>query len=95
MTDAGEELRRAIAAAAGCQVAVESRAWASVTFSGARHEIRLSLADPEAADAFLEGLAEREFALRGHVVADIVPIRDERDGSGVRLVLEALTVEED
>ena len=93
MTDAGEELRRALAASA-CEVrSVESRAWASVTFSGARHEIRLFLNGPEAAHTFVDGLAEREFALRGHILADIVLLSDERDESGVHLDLEALTIE--
>ena len=105
LTHAGAELARAAAAAfAGSEgraevEAVESRAWASVTFSGERHLLRLRLdgdgAGP-AADAFLDGLAEREFALRGHILVDIVLRSDRRDPGGacVRLALEALTVEE-
>ena len=101
--DAGEELKRALRSAlAGFSgtVAIEEpigRPWASVTFSGARHSLALSLQGTgagAAADAFLDGLAEREFALRGHILADIVLVGDRRrsHGKDVRLVLEALTV---
>jgi len=102
MTLAGEELARALR---GCfigfagAVRVEeevSRRWASVTFSGERHRLRLSLGGAQAAiaaDAFLDGLAEREFELRGHILADIALVEDKRDAVSVRLTLEALTVE--
>ena len=100
---AGEELKRAlrvIFVMFGAAVAVEtlaSRPWASITFSGERHRIALCLPGPGAAAAaeiFLEGLAERDFALRGHILADIaLAERSDEDGQ-VRLILEALTVEE-
>ena len=73
-----------------------SRRWASITFSGERHRLNLRLEGAEAgraADAFLDGLCEREFDLRGHILADIALVEDARDGDGVRLTLEALTVE--
>jgi hypothetical protein len=102
MTAAGEELSRALhrhfasfAGALGVEEPV-SRSWASITFSGERHRLRLSLGGAGAAaagDAFLDGLAEREFALRGHILADIALVGDEREGDTVRLTLEALTVE--
>jgi hypothetical protein len=85
------------------EVAVEPlacRRWASITFTGARHRLLLTLrgegAGP-AADAFLDGLAEREFALAGQIVVDIAATRDEREEGErvVRLTIEALTVEED
>jgi hypothetical protein len=77
-----------------------SRPWASATFSGARHRLILRLEGPgagAAADGFLDGLAERDFELNGHVLADIALARDSReDGDDrVRLTLEALTVESD
>lgn len=85
----------------GGETAVEeavSRRWASITFSGARHLFTLRLEGAgaaAAADAFVDHLEEREFRLRGHVVADIVLVAAERDGDAfVRLRLEALTVEE-
>ena len=77
----------------------ETRSWASVTFSGARHRLRLQLSGVEAspaADRLLSNLSEAEFVLRGHILADIALVSDERsDGSSlVTLELEALTVED-
>jgi hypothetical protein len=73
-----------------------SRPWASITFSGERHRLDLRLSGTDAgkaADAFLDGLSEREFDLRGHVLADVALVGDVRDGDSVCLTLEALTVE--
>ena len=103
-TDAGAELRRALGAnfvTFGAAVTFESltsRPWASITFAGERHKLTLCLPGPgaqAAVDAFLDGLEDREFALRGHVVADIEATGIQRDEDGqVRLTLEALTVED-
>jgi hypothetical protein len=97
--DAGTQLRRALCANfADFEVeSLESQAWASITFSGERHRLVLRLDGPEAAaaaDAFLPGLAEREFTLRGHILADISLVAQERGADLVRLTLEALTIEE-
>jgi hypothetical protein len=98
---AGEALRRALGATLVACAAIErheSRSWASVTFSGERHRLVLVLTGVGAAaeaDRFLAGLAEREFALEGHILADIALVADERDGRAVRLTLEALTLEAD
>lgn len=76
---------------------IVSRSWASATFLGARHEIVLTLDGEgagEAADSFVEGLSEKEFALRGHILADIVLVSDSRASGHARIVLEALTVED-
>ena len=78
---------------------LESRSWASVTFSGARHRLKLTLSGPEApvvADSFLSNLSEAEFALRGHVLADIALVSDRRPEGRDTVVLEieALTVED-
>ena len=77
--------------------ALESKSWASITFSGARHRLGLRLEGAKAApaaDAFLAGLTDREVELRGHLLADLSLLADERvDGGPVRLSLEALTVE--
>ena len=54
-------------------LAMEERAWASATFSGARHTVTLRFHgtdDCEAADRFIEALPEHEFALPGQLVAD-------------------------
>jgi len=100
--DPGAELERAICASFGRLPATleieerSSRPWASITFAGARHRLRLGLRGPRAAasaDAFLASLSEREFDLRGHFMADIALIEDIRGDGSVRLTLEALTVE--
>lgn len=100
---AGDELKRALRVnfvKIGAAVAIESlvsRPWASITFSGERHRLALYLPGPgaaAAADAFLDGLGERDFALRGHILADIVLAERCEEEDQVRLVLEALTVEE-
>lgn len=74
-----------------------TRGWASVTFSGARHRIAFSLDGEgagEAADGLIGSLREAEFDLRGHILADIALAGEERSAEGVRLTLEALTVED-
>lgn len=103
-TIAGAELKRALRATFvtfGAPVVFESltsRPWASITFSGERHRLVLCVPGPgaqAAVDAFLDGLEDREFALRGHVLADIEAAGVERDSDGqIRLTLEALTVED-
>jgi|RhiMethySRZTD1v2_1073278.scaffolds.fasta_scaffold2397164_2 hypothetical protein len=102
--DAGDRLARALhvgLSALGAQTAIEertSRDWASITFSGARHCLRLRLEGYEActaADALLANLGETRLDLCDHILVDLAVLRDERDESGrwVRLELEALTVE--
>jgi hypothetical protein len=92
-------IRAQLAAVAG-QVDIEARStpWASVTFTGARHALVLRLSGAgagAAADAFLDGLGSREFALPGHLVADVA-VADcaDRDDSTI-LRLEILTIETD
>jgi hypothetical protein len=49
------------------------RAWASATFSGTRHAVRLAFAGAEAVaagEAFIAALPEHEFTLPGQLVAD-------------------------
>ena len=95
--DALQQALRAGFAGTATVEELESRSWASITFSGERHRLRLRLEGEcaaAAADEFLDGLAEREFDLPGHVLADIALVSDEREEAQVRLTLEALTVEE-
>jgi hypothetical protein len=78
---------------------ISSRSWASATFTGARHELTFRIEGDgakAAADAFLAGLSAAEFQLRGHIMADIALLWEERvDGEdSVRVSLEALTVED-
>ena len=102
LNDSTSSLLRAIRAAVTDRIGltieeIRSRAWASVTFSGARHELVLRLEGAEAdtvADAFLARLDVAEFAIRGHIMADIALVWQERRPGCARIALEALTVEE-
>lgn len=97
--DAATLLERALLAsaqAAGCPVALVSAdwtRWASATFVGARHRIALRASPSPLLDAWLAGLGEAEFALRGHIVADLVVASVAREGAWVEVMLEALSVE--
>ena len=71
--------------------------WHSLTYEGERHEISLRIPQPDAETAAYRltvGLADAEFILPGHVVADIAlasePAR-EADGS-IAIEIEALTL---
>jgi len=98
--DAATLLERALLAdarASGCPVEIaraEWVRWASATFTGARHLMEIvSLASP-ALDAWIARLPDTEFALHGHLVADLVVERIRRDHGTMVLCLEILTVEE-
>ena len=73
--------------------------WQSLTFVGERHEMELRVPGPEAeqlAERLTGGLAEDEFSITGHIVADIGlqrPPLHNSDGS-ISLFLEAQTVAE-
>ncbi len=76
---------------------VRSRSWASATFTGARHELRFRVdgeGSQAAADAFLADLGTAEFVLRGHILADIALVSQQRSADTATVRLEALTVEE-
>jgi hypothetical protein len=76
---------------------IRSRRWASVTFQGARHDLAFRLEGEgaeEAAGRFLSGLDARHFELRGHLVADLSVVAEERRPGFARIRLDALTVEE-
>ena len=73
--------------------------WQSLTSIGERHIIALKLCGPQATAAcarLTSGLADAEFALPGHVLADIALIGEPELGlDGSRTVrMEALTVME-
>ena len=78
---------------------IRSRSWASATFTGARHELTFRIEGDgaaAAADLFIKNLEAAEFQLRGHILADIALVAQERcNGGWVRISLEALTVEDD
>ena len=98
--DAGTLLVRAIraqAAAAGVVVAVRSiadRPWASATFVGTRHEVALDAQPAIARDRWIAGLAEAEWTIRGHLVADVVVDRVVDTGGDAALSMSILTIED-
>ncbi len=71
-----ERLREAVLAICGGQGAMlthEERAWASITFSGTRHELVLryeGLIEVEAGELLIERLPDHEFRIPGQLVAD-------------------------
>lgn len=98
--DALTLLARALLAgaeAAGCPLtltASDSRRWSSATFAGMQHRLTLSGTTSPALDMWLAALPEAQFALRGHLVADLVVERIRREGDAMTVELEVLTVEE-
>lgn len=91
----GGRLARALldaAAAAGCSallLASRSHPWASATFTGARHRLRLAVPDTDAARAWADALPEAEFRLPRQLVADVAVRR-----LGAELEVEALVLDE-
>lgn len=76
---------------------IRSRRWSSLTFQGARHELAFRLEGEgagEAAGRFLSGLDARGFELRGHLLADVSLVAQERRPGFARIRLDALTVED-
>jgi hypothetical protein len=94
--NARDELVAALEARGGAGTEIHagpSRNWASVTFTGARHRLEIRL--PTCALAMFEdGLEEAEFALRGHLLADIAIADSRTEGDTTVLGIEALTIEE-
>lgn len=101
----GERLARVVSANIGTiggsisVEPVEQTDWASGTFTGARHHLRVTLDGERAvgmAADFLDKLPDLELPLPGHIVADIALIAEERGDNGcyATLELEALTIED-
>lgn len=103
LSQAASGLLRALIARAGVPrnrillTDVQSVDWQSLTFTGERHQIQLRVAGADAreiVDRMCAGLADAEFDIPGHIVADIAlvgaPAR-QFDGS-FGLTIEALTV---
>lgn len=77
-----------------------SRPWASITFSGARHRLRLTFEGPGAVGAAADQLARLEIlevGIPGMLLADLALVADSRSDDGTRawLDLEALTIDEE
>ncbi len=78
-------------------VSATSRPWCSALFQGRRHVILLRIEgdDAEMRQArFMNGLAEVEWTLPGHFVADICVDDSVRDDEAMVLTLSALTIED-
>lgn len=93
MTDASTAFSRALAAsalAAGFPAEILSATahdWASATFAGQRHDVRLRVVAGPASATWLAGLAEAEWHLPGHLVADIAG-----EIQGGEIAVTALTI---
>lgn len=98
--DVETQLERALvrgAAEAGVVLnvtAATATPWASVTFTGARHRLTMVALASSSLDCWLAGLAETDFRLRGHLVADLVVVAAIDSSELVEVTLEALTVED-
>ena len=72
--------------------------WQSLTFTGEQHRLVMRITGGDAAsiaDALTDGLADAEFSIPGHIVADIAALSVVRDTDGsVSVRIEALTVAE-
>lgn len=72
--------------------AMRALPWESATFSGARHVLDVALTgEAGRIEAWLAGLAEAEFVLAHHIVADLVVAARGTEGA----TIEALTVVSD
>jgi hypothetical protein len=77
----------------------EEKAWASVTFAGARHRVELAFEGAEAVEAgegFIAFLPEHEFVIPGLLVADaaVTEVDHRLDPPLMRVTCELLLLEE-
>ena len=105
MSPAASGLLRELVRRAGCSrdrillTELRSVEWQSLTFVGERHQLELRIAGNDAATLagrITKGLAEAEFAIAHHIVADIACSLEPElasDGS-ITLCIEALTIED-
>jgi hypothetical protein len=104
MSPAASGLLRGLIARGSCSrdrillTELRSTEWQSLTFVGERHQLQLRIDGTDAAaiaSRITTGIEEAEFAIGGHIVADIRATRDQHGPSeGVTLRIEALTIEE-
>ena len=77
---------------------VHSVDWQSLTFTGERHRLAIRIKADDAdslAERFIGGLEDAEFAIPGHIVADIRGELQPLAENGIaELTVEALTIEE-
>ncbi len=90
-----ENALRNLALGHGTVIEHRERSWASITFAGTRHTLRIAFEGPEAiegGEALIACLPDHEFALPGRLVADaticaVDHVLEAADGSGPRLVV--------
>lgn len=83
-----------ITGGAGTILSHEEKAWASITFSGTRHEVVMEFCGTEAVlagEELIECLPDHEFTLPGQLVADATIAKvDHRFGAMERLEVTAI-----
>jgi hypothetical protein len=106
LSPAAAGLLRALLARAGVErdriLLTEFRSveWQSLTFIGERHEFQLRIPGADAPvilAQILDGLGDAEFAVPGHVVAEIAVVGEpshQADGA-IAVAMEALTIVQD
>lgn len=74
------------------------KSWASITFAGARHRVKLVFEgeEVEAGECFIAFLPEHEFAIRGQLVADaaVVEVESTAQPPQLGVTCEILLLEE-
>ena len=75
-------------------VELEVTPWASATFAGTVHRFGVELSGDVAATRLAEAVGAHEFALNGHIVADVGSMRQPLGDGRSRLEIEILTVED-
>ncbi|MCZ8369023.1 MAG: hypothetical protein O9293_03485 [Porphyrobacter sp.] len=94
LTDRVRSALQLITGGAGTVLSHEEKAWASITFTGTRHEVVLEFCGPEAVAAgeeLIEKLPDHEFTLPGQLVADATITKaDHRFGAMERLEVTAV-----
>lgn len=85
------------AQAAGCELEIaneRSTAWASATFTGARHEFTFNAVAGQSLDHWLEQLPAADLRAPGHLVADIATSSVAYSSGRATVLINALTVVE-
>lgn len=72
---------------------LSARPWASATFSGHTHSIELRLRGSHV-EPLLAQLTTIDPMIPGHALIDMAVVEVARDDDGVRVVIEALTLED-
>ena len=97
-----EKLAEALLALANGKARIAShseKAWASITFAGARHRVEMVFEGAEAVEAgecFIAFLPEHEFSIPGQLVADaaVTAVEHTLDPPLMRVTCELLLLEE-